>query len=298
MSRTGGRKDRPGEDRGTGTTQTPRGIRDPKRAAALGAGTDALPDAEDEHGVDFEETTPSDVEDDPDAMDPVIEGDGADPSFDDGDPSEAARADGYWDVEDAPVGVSGSARHAEILFFLDGDTPSCTTLRATAPRSKHVRERGELLQALGHVIARRQARFLLTEDPADLEPLTAADVARAAKHAKATTGRLVTDTWAELPSGDVVPLRSLLADPDGIRTRFIARTLREHESIHRGADGRVLLEHVLTVEQLTSLVAKRFGKSGNSPATLRRLMLEAAIPADPRAREAAYTEGSDTWTWS
>jgi hypothetical protein len=168
----------------------------------------------------------------------------------------------------------------------------------TAPRSKHVKERSDLLESLGRVLALEQAAYLRSEDPDDLQPLAQAMLATLAHQNKATTGRLLQDTWAELPSGRITKLQALLGDRDQLRARFIARHLRDNESLHRTEAGLMEARHVRSLDAIVAAVQARFGAADNSDSTVRRLMSVAGIPSDPRKRQQAYADGRDSWTYS
>lgn len=236
--------------------------------------------------------------DDAESFDPVAEY-GFDPQFDDRDPSESGGVsnwDGLDTGDEDPGGfVPGTEPDVTISPIPGGFTIALTHVHRGKPLASDVEDESALERICREIVL-QQREFVATGDESRRRSLTQAALAEASGVNPGTVSRLVKNRTAELPSGDVVTLESLLESPGAARARFIAGLLREVDAVERDSGGTaVAVMRIAAKGEIVARMQQAFGSDGTSEASVRRMMSECDIPVDPKERERRYLDGSDWW---
>ncbi|MFY7951186.1 MAG: RNA polymerase factor sigma-54, partial [Armatimonadaceae bacterium] len=160
----------------------------------------------------------------------------------------------------------------------DGSTPADEAMR------RYVREhvdraeslihgisrRGRTLRLIARELARHQVGFLETRNRAFLKPLTRQQLSESLKLDESVVSRAVADKWAQLPSGEIVPLDAFFGNSQAIRESLL-RLVQEEDPANPLSDDDLaneLTELGFTVARRT--VAKYRGVERILPARLRK----------------------------
>lgn len=84
-----------------------------------------------------------------------------------------------------------------------------------------VSRRGRTLRAIARELARQQVGYLETRNRAFLRPLTRQSLAEKLKLDESVISRAVAEKWAQLPSGEIVPLDAFFGNSQAVREALL-----------------------------------------------------------------------------
>lgn len=160
----------------------------------------------------------------------------------------------------------------------DGSTPADEAMR------RYVREhvdraeslihgisrRGRTLRLIARELARHQVGFLETRNRAFLKPLTRQQLSESLKLDESVVSRAVADKWAQLPSGEIVPLDAFFGNSQAVREALL-RLVQEEDPRNPLSDDELANELTELGFQLARrTVAKYRGVERILPARLRK----------------------------
>jgi RNA polymerase sigma-54 factor len=133
-----------------------------------------------------------------------------------------------------------------------------------------VERRGRTLRAIARELARHQMGFLETRDRAFLKPLTRQALAETLKLDESVISRAVADKWAQLPSGEVIPLDAFFGNSHAVREALAGLVATEDPQNPYSDDelADILTEQGFPLARRT--VAKYRGLERILPARLRK----------------------------
>jgi RNA polymerase sigma-54 factor len=133
-----------------------------------------------------------------------------------------------------------------------------------------VSRRGRTLRAIAKEIAQVQLGFLETRNRAFLKPLTRQALAEKLKLDESVISRAVADKWAQLPSGEILPLDAFFGNSQAVREALL-NLISGEDSNHPYSDddiAAILTEQGFPLARRT--VAKYRGIERILPARLRK----------------------------
>ena len=133
-----------------------------------------------------------------------------------------------------------------------------------------VTRRGRTLRAIAKEIARVQVGFLETRNRAFLKPLTRQSLAEKLKLDESVISRAVADKWAQLPSGEILPLDAFFGSSQAVREALLTLIAGENPNNPYSDDeiALILTEQGFPLARRT--VAKYRGIERILPARLRK----------------------------
>lgn len=133
-----------------------------------------------------------------------------------------------------------------------------------------VSRRGRTLRAIAREIARVQQGYLETRNRAFLKPLTRQALAEKLKLDESVISRAVADKWAQLPSGEIIPLDAFFGNSQAVREALLNLISSESPSNPYSDDeiAAILTEQGFPLARRT--VAKYRGIERILPARLRK----------------------------
>lgn len=133
-----------------------------------------------------------------------------------------------------------------------------------------VSRRGRTLRAIAREIARVQVGYLETRNRAFLKPLTRQALAEKLKLDESVISRAVADKWAQLPSGEIIPLDSFFGNSHAVREALLTLIANENPTNPYSDDeiAAILTEQGFPLARRT--VAKYRGIERILPARLRK----------------------------
>ncbi|MFM7186263.1 MAG: RNA polymerase sigma-54 factor [Armatimonadota bacterium] len=84
-----------------------------------------------------------------------------------------------------------------------------------------VARRGKTLKAIAILLAEEQHGFLETQNRTFLRPLTRQSLSQALELDESVISRAVADKWAQLPSGDLMPMESFFGNSEAVREALL-----------------------------------------------------------------------------
>lgn len=133
-----------------------------------------------------------------------------------------------------------------------------------------VSRRGRTLRAIAREIARVQQGYLETRNRAFLKPLTRQALAEKLKLDESVISRAVADKWAQLPSGEIIPLDAFFGNSQAVREALLNLISSENPNNPYSDDeiAAILTEQGFPLARRT--VAKYRGIERILPARLRK----------------------------
>lgn len=133
-----------------------------------------------------------------------------------------------------------------------------------------VSRRGRTLRAIAREIARVQLGYLETRNRAFLKPLTRQALAEKLKLDESVISRAVADKWAQLPSGEIIPLDAFFGNSHAVREALLNLIAGENPNNPYSDDeiAAILTEQGFPLARRT--VAKYRGIERILPARLRK----------------------------
>jgi RNA polymerase sigma-54 factor len=133
-----------------------------------------------------------------------------------------------------------------------------------------VSRRGRTLRAIAREIARVQQGYLETRNRAFLKPLTRQALAEKLKLDESVISRAVADKWAQLPSGEIIPLDAFFGNSQAVREALLTLISSENPTSPYSDDeiAAILTEQGFPLARRT--VAKYRGIERILPARLRK----------------------------
>lgn len=200
-------------------------------------------------------------------------------------PVPSVRPDIIFTRTEAGYRVDLARNYQEILEvtalwqgLADGTTPADEAMR------RYVREhvdraetllsgisrRGRTLRLIARELARHQVGFLETRNRAFLKPLTRQQLSETLKLDESVVSRAVADKWAQLPSGETVPLDSFFGNSHAVRESLLRLVQEEDPASPLSDDDLVVQLAELGFTLARRTVAKYRGVERILPARLRR----------------------------
>lgn len=133
-----------------------------------------------------------------------------------------------------------------------------------------VSRRGRTLRAIARELARHQVGFLETRNRAFLKPLTRQTIAEKLKLDESVISRAVADKWAQLPTGEIIPLDAFFGNSQAVREALLHLIANEDPGNPYSDDeiAELLTDQGFPLARRT--VAKYRGLERILPARLRR----------------------------